>query len=275
MASYKCSEVVKEQIINAAAKLFLEKGYTQTTIRDICRDCGLSISRINYHFESKANLARSICRELFQNFYTELKKAIKNERTYSLVAEAITLRFIVSLLVSDDSQPRSSQFYKDCAVNGILSDVFNEGDRALFETYMKKDLSGNIQDISKKIGAYSCIFGYAFSAVDKCWNDILSRCDNDAAEAKKMLQDIYAGLFMQMMDIPHDVQKSMIEMSEAYYRCLDITLDGLTSVSVIVNELPSLKEKVDIISPYMRSSDIKLKSSSDRRSINIDTDKKP
>ena len=54
MASYKKSIETKDTIIKTASSLFYNQGYNATTIRDIAKESGLSLSRLNYHFNSKA-----------------------------------------------------------------------------------------------------------------------------------------------------------------------------------------------------------------------------
>ena len=68
MAQYVRSTHTKQTIIETACRLFYEKGYTDATVRQICAQSGISVSRVNYHFSSKADLAGVICRQFFYNF---------------------------------------------------------------------------------------------------------------------------------------------------------------------------------------------------------------
>jgi len=47
---------VQSQIIEAAHKLFLKKGFKGTTIRDIAKEAGVNWAMIGYYFRSKENL---------------------------------------------------------------------------------------------------------------------------------------------------------------------------------------------------------------------------
>ena len=42
--------------MEAAGKVFAEAGYSKATIRDICREAGVNIAAINYHFGDKKSL---------------------------------------------------------------------------------------------------------------------------------------------------------------------------------------------------------------------------
>ena len=241
MASYKKSEITKESILSAATELFLEQGYKSTTVRDICARSGVSLSRVNYHYSSKAELASGICRDLFRNLYTAVRRAMHNDREYSLVTEAVSLRYMVHLICDDSRTNMASAKYS------------------------------NIKKLSERIGSYSLIFGASFSSLVECFRGLLKQYNGDRDQAETALQNILACLSLQMMDMPHDVQQSMVELSGAYYNLMQITLVGLTEVSVSLLSELSLLEKVKLIEPIIDSDRIKLKSSSDRKKIELDT----
>lgn len=46
----------RERILNVAGELFAEKGFGETTVRDICAEADVNLSAINYHFRDKENL---------------------------------------------------------------------------------------------------------------------------------------------------------------------------------------------------------------------------
>jgi AcrR family transcriptional regulator len=54
------------RIINAARKLFLKKGYRQTTIRDICRTSRLSNGTVYFYFKNKDAIYAHIYEECFR-----------------------------------------------------------------------------------------------------------------------------------------------------------------------------------------------------------------
>ena len=270
MASYKKSEITKETILSAATELFLEQGYRSTTIRDLCARSGVSLSRVNYHFSSKADLAAIICREMLRNLYTELRNAMHSEREYSLIAEAVSLRFLVHLICEDGVSNPSGAFYRDVAEEGILGDVFTPQDQNLFSQHMANLRQDESPDLTERIGTYSRIFGSSFSSLHRSFHDLTDRFGGDKEKAEETLQDILSGLSLQMMDIEHEVQHAMVDLSRAYYRLMDIRLTGLTQVSVVMRSPLSLRDKVRLIEPYMDSDRIRLKSSADRSNIELD-----
>lgn len=64
------NQSTQQRILNAAEKLFAEKGYTETTTREIVREAGASLSSLQTHFQGKENVYFQVrCRaieELYQ-----------------------------------------------------------------------------------------------------------------------------------------------------------------------------------------------------------------
>lgn len=77
MARNKYPEETEEKILTAAQKLFLEKGYDNTTIRDIVGELGgLTKGAIYHHFKSKDDIMNALCDKMFleNNPFTEVKQ---------------------------------------------------------------------------------------------------------------------------------------------------------------------------------------------------------
>jgi AcrR family transcriptional regulator len=51
---------IRNRLIEAAGELFAEKGYEETTIRDICRQADTNIAAVNYHFKGKDHLFEEV-----------------------------------------------------------------------------------------------------------------------------------------------------------------------------------------------------------------------
>lgn len=67
MARNKYPEVTVEKILDAAQRLFLEKGYDATTIQDIVNELdGLSKGAVYHHFKSKEEIMNAVGDRMFQ-----------------------------------------------------------------------------------------------------------------------------------------------------------------------------------------------------------------
>jgi TetR/AcrR family transcriptional regulator, regulator of cefoperazone and chloramphenicol sensitivity len=56
--------LLKQRIVDAAAKVFAEKGFAEATIREICRRAKVNIAAVNYYWGSKEHLYRKVIEEL-------------------------------------------------------------------------------------------------------------------------------------------------------------------------------------------------------------------
>lgn len=59
----------EEKIKEAARKVFLEKGFTGATTRDISKEAGLNCALMNYYFRSKEKLFAFVFEEMLQLFF--------------------------------------------------------------------------------------------------------------------------------------------------------------------------------------------------------------
>jgi len=65
MARNKYPEETVNLILEAALKLFIEKGYEHTSIQDIINNLGgLSKGAIYHHFRSKEEIFQSVCEKI-------------------------------------------------------------------------------------------------------------------------------------------------------------------------------------------------------------------
>jgi len=67
----KKSETKKEKLLAAASEVFIEKGFRDATLAEICARANANISAVNYHFGSKETLYQ----ETWRHSFTESIKA--------------------------------------------------------------------------------------------------------------------------------------------------------------------------------------------------------
>jgi AcrR family transcriptional regulator len=52
----------RARLLNAASRLFAERGYARVTVRDICKKARANVAAVNYHFGGKDGLYRAVMR---------------------------------------------------------------------------------------------------------------------------------------------------------------------------------------------------------------------
>lgn len=84
MGNYENGIETQERIVKACRKLFYEKGYNETTFKDICKEANVNQSSIHYHFKSKINIYILISDIITKKLDTECNKYISdvNDNNY-------------------------------------------------------------------------------------------------------------------------------------------------------------------------------------------------
>ncbi|MEM9830421.1 MAG: TetR/AcrR family transcriptional regulator [Bacteroidota bacterium] len=72
----KQAENTEEKIRQVAKRLFTERGYNGTKIRDVAEEAGVNIALLNYYFRSKERLYESIVIENFQEYLGTLAEVL-------------------------------------------------------------------------------------------------------------------------------------------------------------------------------------------------------
>jgi len=67
-----------ERILRAGGKLFLKKGYANTTMRDICQRAELSTGAVYFYFTGKDEIYTNICEESFHVLLDMFRNAVKD-----------------------------------------------------------------------------------------------------------------------------------------------------------------------------------------------------
>lgn len=70
-ASRKDSAKTRQNLLTAASEVFVERGYRNATIAEICERAGANNAAVNYHFRDKETLYR----EAWRHSFTETMKA--------------------------------------------------------------------------------------------------------------------------------------------------------------------------------------------------------
>jgi AcrR family transcriptional regulator len=141
----------KEQILQTAAKMFKDKGYASSSMRDIATELGIEAASLYHHIKSKEEILETICftmadklnaaiaevNDIYFNAEEKLRMAIKNHVqiiSVNIDQSAVFLHEWRSL-----SEPRLSEFktlrdayegeFRVIIGEGINEDIFDNVDQ--------------------------------------------------------------------------------------------------------------------------------------------------
>jgi len=76
------SEMTREAILAAAARLFRHEGYYATTMRDIAQESGIEAGSIYYHFQSKDQVLSEILELGIRRLYERVREIVRSARNH-------------------------------------------------------------------------------------------------------------------------------------------------------------------------------------------------
>lgn len=75
-------EARRRQILDAALKLFAERGYDQTSLADIAAACDVSKGVVSYHFEGKAQIGAEALRYILRGYADFVRQRLETKTSY-------------------------------------------------------------------------------------------------------------------------------------------------------------------------------------------------
>ena len=90
----------KDVIIDKAAKLFREKGYSATSMRDLAEHVGVEAASLYNHIRSKAEILQEICFKVATTFMTFIEEEEASDKSPIEKIEAV-LRFHIRQMVDN------------------------------------------------------------------------------------------------------------------------------------------------------------------------------
>ncbi|GJL85229.1 MAG: hypothetical protein DHS20C02_10040 [Micavibrio sp.] len=87
----KAKKNVKEEVVQAALALAVERGWAQASLRDVSERAGLSLGELHEHFDDKSDilvaLGRMIDRQVLENIGEGEEGASKRDRLFDVLME--------------------------------------------------------------------------------------------------------------------------------------------------------------------------------------------
>lgn len=114
-------ENIKNKILEAASLIFSEKGFQNTTVRDICQKADTYQLSINYHFGNKENLFKEVLLKTYQDTHEiDLIEKTRGLSPEKQLEEVIRLR---------------------------VNSVFSKGSEGLYFKIVAKEISNNYDKV--------------------------------------------------------------------------------------------------------------------------------
>jgi len=149
----------QDRILRAAALLFSERGYENTSLSQVARQANVSKALIFWHFQNKENLFRAALRRTIEPYFINVEALDgldgwgQIERLIDLFYEFVrenlySVRFLFTLILQQDRETdevivRVSELYR--LFGGLLSEVIARGSTAgCFRPDVEPDLEASL-----------------------------------------------------------------------------------------------------------------------------------
>ncbi len=197
----KRTEITKKKIAYSASLLFAEKGYTNTTVREICAKAGVALSRMNYHFNTKLDLALYIFKATNNDLVLGINKALENEKD-ELIKSIAFIRLWMGAFLAGENY---TKFCADLVDEGVLQSIIFDEFRDLFlrSSESEKAKIGHI-DVRNCTLLYISSFA---SLIRAKANGLYDRTPDEFA-------DIFSYFFLMLLGVLVDEQESILDKSK-------------------------------------------------------------
>ena len=152
------------RLLNAAAVAFAKKGYTDTTVAEICDEADANISAVNYHFGSKEELYKA---SWLHAFTTAMPAKAEHDHKHEDQSPQEHLRFHIDMLIQRIADPSNCVFdimeHEFANPTGLLREIISK-ELAPHKTHFNSHISQLLGDKATQ------------DAVDLCRASIIAQC---------------------------------------------------------------------------------------------------
>jgi len=96
----------EQKIMTAAKKIFTQKGYDATKVRDIANEADINLSLVNYYFRSKEKLFEHIMAENVNQLFEKIGPIVNNEQLSLNEKFASIAEHYIDLLLENPDFPK-------------------------------------------------------------------------------------------------------------------------------------------------------------------------
>ncbi|MHB1664163.1 MAG: TetR/AcrR family transcriptional regulator [bacterium] len=168
------SALTREEILKKAMKLFVSKGYHNTSIRDIAKESKMSTGAIYHHFESKEEIAVELFDKTVLFLSNLFNKIINSEDTTKNKIKELVFNLLK--MAQDDKivlEYALNVKHKEIVKGG--KPICSSGPFEILLTFLKNEMEkGNI----KKMDAYIstvCLTGIPVRLIQIKWDNVINK----------------------------------------------------------------------------------------------------
>lgn len=230
--SYKKSEDTKNLIMQTAGKLFYEKGYHATTVREIALVSGLSLSRLNYHFAGKDAVAATICKQFLKSLDEQVVSHVFPLTNQLLLKDVIHIRLILKAFISLEIHMK---FYYEIICENILSDILVRSSLPHF----KEQFEYCHQTVSDQyLQGCSHVFTAALVEFIKC------RHEGDPNLSEEEFLDVFNDIHLKQLNIPKNEREDVMQQAKRITGNMYFQMETLSCVKIRIKEEPDQNQEV-------------------------------
>ena len=186
----------EKKIIRSATRLFLTKGFSNTTVRMIGEDCDMRIGTIAYHFHTKEDMLYLLIQELM-DFHSEVIEEMHQHTEDVLLAYCMEVAVQIALCETDEKA--YDLYYASYSMPGTLELIKTWGAKKNYSLLKEKLPEWSKEDFRRVEHVASSMEYAAFTAV----------CNEDFTLEDKIL--LILDSLMKLYDIPKKERCEVLE----------------------------------------------------------------
>jgi AcrR family transcriptional regulator len=133
----------RERIIQAALKLYGDRGFYQTHVRDIVKEVGISPPTFYHYYPDKRELFVDVIEHLIRGFREELGRALEDERN-------LVKRSILMFRFFSEHYPRLGEVLNQLRAGAIARDEWARERLARVYRELTKDLAAELERLIRR-----------------------------------------------------------------------------------------------------------------------------
>lgn len=123
----------KQLILDAAYRLFDEKGFKKTTMRDIAKESGGSLGAVTYYFKRKSDIAKVLYQDFSKNFYLQIRDIYSKLDLSTIESDTV---YLSTSVIVEATRPKLMGFVYDIGQEGLLTDIMKD---TIFMQFARKN----------------------------------------------------------------------------------------------------------------------------------------